>query len=96
MAEGRDFGAGAVIVAFLTGGIIGGVLALLFAPQSGTETRKLICDKTEDIVKKGGELYDEARAKGADWMDRGKHYVDEKKEILTAGVEAAKERAKKA
>lgn len=95
MAEGKDFGAGAVIVAFLTGGLIGGVLALLFAPQAGTETRKLIKDKTGDLVKKGEELYDEARSKGSEWMDRGKHYVDEKKEILTAGVEAAKERAKK-
>ena len=95
MAEGKDFGAGAVIVAFLAGGLIGGVLALLFAPQTGAETRKLIQDKSDGLVKKGEELYDEARAKGAEWMDRGKHYVDEKKEILSAGVEAAKERAKK-
>ncbi len=95
MAEGKDFGAGAVIISFLAGGLIGGVLALLFAPQSGVETRKLIKDKTEDLVKKGEELYDEARAKGAEWMDRGKHYMEEKKEILSVGVEAAKERAKK-
>ncbi len=96
MADGKDFGAGAVVIAFLTGGIIGAGLALLFAPQSGAETRKLIRDKTEDVVKKGEGLYDEARAKGAEWVDRGKHFVEEKKEILTAGVEAAKERAKKA
>jgi gas vesicle protein len=96
MANGKDFGAGAVIIAFLTGGIIGGVLALVFAPQSGEKTRKLIRDKTEDLVKKGEELYGEARAKGTEWMDKGKHYVEEKKEIVAAGVEAAKERAKKA
>jgi gas vesicle protein len=96
MANGKDFGAGAVIIAFLTGGIIGGVLALLFAPQSGAKTRKLIWDKSEDLVKKGEELYEEAKAKGTEWVDRGKHYVEEKKEIVAAGVEAAKERAKKA
>lgn len=96
MAEGKDFGAGAVIIAFLTGGIVGGVLALLFAPQSGAETRKLIKDKSEGLIKKGEELYDGARAKGTELFDRGKHYVEEKKEILAAGVEAAKERAKKA
>lgn len=39
-----NFLAGAVI-----GGVVGAVAALLFAPQSGKETRKMIKDKAKDF-----------------------------------------------
>lgn len=38
-------------IGLLTGVIVGGVVALLFAPESGKETRKLIGDKTNEVVK---------------------------------------------
>ena len=41
---------------FLTGAAIGAGLALLFAPQSGKETRKQIKDLSEKL---GGEMKDE-------------------------------------
>ncbi len=37
-------------IGFLTGAVIGGVLALLFAPKSGKETRQAIQDKTGEVV----------------------------------------------
>ncbi len=37
-------------VGLLTGAIIGGVIALLFAPQSGKETRQMIKGKVTDVV----------------------------------------------
>ena len=37
-------------VGLLTGAVIGGVLALLFAPQSGKETRQSIKDKVTNVV----------------------------------------------
>jgi len=36
-----------IIAAFLGGAIIGGVLGILFAPESGEETRKKIVDALE-------------------------------------------------
>jgi gas vesicle protein len=33
-----------VLVAFIGGAIVGGVLGLLFAPESGEETRKKVVD----------------------------------------------------
>jgi gas vesicle protein len=37
-------------IGFLSGAVVGGVLALLFAPKSGEETRQLIKDKTGEVV----------------------------------------------
>ena len=41
----RDFGVG-----LLAGAVIGGVIALLYAPRSGKETRELIKDKVTGAV----------------------------------------------
>jgi gas vesicle protein len=35
----------------LAGAVIGGVVALLFAPKSGKETRELIRDKSGDVFE---------------------------------------------
>jgi gas vesicle protein len=48
-------------VGLLAGVVIGGVVALLFAPQSGKETRQMIKDKAADAVdsvkeKSGGVM----------------------------------------
>jgi gas vesicle protein len=37
-------------VGLLTGVVIGGVIALLFAPQSGKETRQMIKDKAAGVA----------------------------------------------
>jgi gas vesicle protein len=37
-------------VGILAGAVVGGVVALLFAPKSGKETRQMIKDKTMEVV----------------------------------------------
>ena len=37
-------------IGLLTGAVIGGVIALLYAPKSGKETRQLIKDKATEVV----------------------------------------------
>ena len=37
-------------VGLLTGAVIGGVIALLYAPKTGKETRQLIKDKATEVV----------------------------------------------
>jgi gas vesicle protein len=41
-------GAGTVILAFLAGAAVGGVMALLYAPQSGSKTRQKILEMGDD------------------------------------------------
>lgn len=41
---------------FVLGAAIGAGIGLLFAPRSGKETRKILKDKMDDLVKKAKEL----------------------------------------
>ena len=41
---------------FVVGAAVGAGIALLFAPRSGKETRKILKDKMDDLVKKAKEL----------------------------------------
>ena len=50
MSDRDEFGA--FLVGFIVGGLTGAVVALLFAPQSGEETRALIKDKSIELRDK--------------------------------------------
>jgi gas vesicle protein len=88
-----------VVLAFL-GGAIGGMIAgILLAPRSGEETRRELkgyARKTEEEVI---ERAKEARAALDKVIERGKHFVDERRAdveaALKAGREAMKERKDK-
>jgi gas vesicle protein len=53
---GIDFVAG-----FIVGALVGAAVAMLFAPQSGDETRTLIRDRGIELGQRAGEMSDEAR-----------------------------------
>lgn len=86
---------------FLTGAGIGAVLALLFAPKSGKETRELIArtanegrDYLNTKVTEGRSFVEETGRKVSDdftsFVDRSKEAVQRQKEQLTAAFEAGK------
>ena len=54
------------ISGLLTGGFIGALAALLYAPKSGREFRKDISDKSSEIINDTGELLENAKSKAAD------------------------------
>jgi gas vesicle protein len=61
MSERDEFGA--FLVGFIVGGLSGAVVALLFAPQSGEETRALIKDKSIELRDKAQITAEEAIAR---------------------------------
>ena len=88
-----------VFLAFL-GGAIGGMIAgILLAPKSGEETQRVIQTHArrteEDLIERAKE----ARAALDEVIERGKHFVDEKRadveSAVRAGREAVKERIDK-
>jgi gas vesicle protein len=49
-------GAGTVFFAFLAGAAVGGVVALLFAPQSGKQTRQKVLEFGDDARETVGRV----------------------------------------
>jgi gas vesicle protein len=80
---------------FVAGVGIGAAVALLFAPQSGEETRKQIAEKAHEgkdyVASKGREI----RRQAEDLVDQGKDLVNKQKsrlaDVLESGKQAARE-----
>ncbi len=51
-------GSGKLIGALLVGAAIGGILGVLFAPDKGSETRKKIAGKTNDMAQAIKDKFD--------------------------------------
>jgi len=94
-AEDNGYSAGAVAFAFLAGAIIGAGAALLLAPQSGAETRKLLKGYAEKAEEEVLEKAKEAKATLDTAIEQGKEFIKEKKTVLTAAFEAGKEAMRK-
>jgi gas vesicle protein len=73
-----------VAAAFLIGGAIGATIALLYAPQSGRETRKDIQRTGRRIKMEAADLVEDTIEKVDDFMDETKERVSE---IIGRGVE---------
>ncbi len=82
---------GSKVGAFLAGLGIGAIVALLFAPRSGQETREIIAQKAEegrDFVKMKTDVM---RKQAEDAVEKGKDLVNKQKELLSAALEAGKQ-----
>ena len=68
----KGFGAG-----LLTGAVIGGVIALLYAPQPGKKTRQQIKDKATEIIDEVDEVVDTINKETGTVMDRVTEVMDD-------------------
>ena len=71
---------GAILVAFALGAIAGAATALLLAPQSGEETRRLLAEKAR-----------EGRDKASEAAQRGKEFLDRQRETLASAIDKGKD-----
>ncbi len=76
---------------FLAGLGIGAIVALLFAPQSGKDTREFIVGKAEEgreyVKTKSADL----RRQAEDVVEKSKDIVTKQKDLLSAALEAGKQ-----
>ena len=98
MSDRDEFGA--FLVGFIVGGLSGAVVALLFAPQSGEETRALIKDKSIELRDKAQQTAEEALARAEATAQEARARADELahqlKERGQAAYEDVRERGKSA
>ena len=98
---GENSGGGDKFLLFVAGAGIGAVLALLFAPKSGRETRDLIARTANDSrdfltnkMTEGRQMVDEKRRRVTDdfstFLDKSKEAVQRQKEQLSSAFEAGK------
>ena len=85
--------------AFMAGALIGAGVALLFAPQRGSELRGMLRNyanrATDDLVEKGQEAWDTAVERGREYYDKGEEAIRDARqsarEFTKQGQEAVKE-----
>lgn len=80
MASDDGTAAGTVIVAFVLGAVTGAAVALLMAPASGEETRRILGDK----AREGRERAEEAARQGREFLNR-------QRDTLNSAIERGRE-----
>ena len=80
MARDDGGAAGTVVVAFVLGAITGAAVALLMAPASGEETRRLLADKAR-----------EGRDRASEAARQGREFVNRQKETLSSAIDRGRE-----
>jgi gas vesicle protein len=80
MARDEGAGAGSILLAFILGAVSGAALALLYAPQTGQETRDYL-----------GEKADEARRRAAEAASKGREVINQGRETINTAIERGRE-----
>jgi gas vesicle protein len=89
MSEGSSTGDKALY--FIMGGFIGAAIALLFAPRSGEETRKLIATRARESADTLTSRTRTAAEKASSYVERGKEILQQQRDQLSAAIEAGKQ-----
>ena len=79
------------IASYLVGLGIGAVVGVLFAPQSGSETREVLLSKADEGKEFVRKRARDAREQASEWVDRGKDVLNQQKEQVRSAVEAGKQ-----
>ncbi len=89
--QASDRSTASTAITFLFIGLgVGALAALLFAPKSGKQMRKLLRRKYEDAVEQADELLD----RGGDLFERGSEWAQSAKERGSEWAQTAKEKVK--
>ncbi len=82
---------GSGVLWFLAGLGIGAAVAILYAPQSGSETREILMAKAEEGREYVRNRAKQAREQAEEWAGRGKEVFNQQKEQFRSAVEAGRQ-----
>lgn len=73
MANSQGSNAGTVLAAFIIGALAGAAAALLWAPASGEETRRILGER----AREGRQRANEAARQGREFLNRQRDHVSQ-------------------
>ena len=76
---------------FLAGIGIGTAIGILFAPQSGSETREVLLSKADEGKEFVRTHARDVREHASEWVDRGKDVLNQQRDQVRSAVEAGKQ-----
>jgi gas vesicle protein len=79
------------VMYFFLGAFVGGVTALLLAPRSGEETRRLLASKARESADYLSSRSREVAEKASGMVERGKEVLQQQRDQLSAALEAGKQ-----
>ena len=82
--EQQDNGAN-TLAWFLTGAIIGATVAILYAPRSGSDTRRFVAEKTQQGKEAIAEGTRDVIDAGRDMFERGRKLVEDAADLFERG-----------
>src|SRR5712672_397737 len=82
---------GSKISFFLVGLGIGALVGILFAPKSGEETREFLSEKADEGREYAQRKARELRERAEDLVERSKSVATQKKESISAAIDAGRE-----
>lgn len=93
--QDSGYRAGTAFLSFCLGGLIGAGVALLTAPKTGEETRRMIKELAGDVKEKAEGYMSQVKSTAATYVEQGKDFLEKEKDIITKTMEAGKEAYKK-
>lgn len=82
--------AGEKALFLMLGAMIGAAAALLLAPRSGAETRKMIATKAREQAEAVTSRTKAVAGKASEFVDRGKEVLQQQRDQISAAFEAGK------
>ena len=90
MSRDSDGNAALVLVAFVMGAVTGAAVALLCAPATGEETRRVLNERAREGRDLAMNAAQKGRSMAADAAQRGRDFVREQREHLTEAIDRGK------
>ena len=90
MTDERGSDAAGYLGWFFLGSIAGAAAALLLAPKTGRETRELLAERGNELLKRAQEKAGETQGRAGDLFDKGREYFEEQTQRLASAFEAGR------
>jgi gas vesicle protein len=85
MADEQENEGTSALAWFITGAVIGATIAVLYAPRSGKDTRRLLTERTQQSREALSGTSKDLIDAGKDMFERGRKLIDDASDLFERG-----------